>query len=190
MALQLREESPKWLAIMQFLHDNGASKGAGCRVRQDDLAAVVGLNPKNVGKYITAMEQHSVVTVRRTTVDGSFHTPRGFNIYTLHCTPEHWRDKLGPAIAAERRAKVSARRAVINRNNARERKRKRLQVKLEELGPDPNAPAPKPARAARSTSPARVPAAPPPGPEPTFAPEELSEIVRQFDEPGVDLTGW
>lgn len=186
----LREESAKWLEILQWLDDHGARGPSGCRERQADIAAAVGLNPKNLGYYVKSMEQYGVLSVRRTTVDGSFSSPRGFNIYTLHCTPKRWRDELGPAIADERRARVDAHRTVLNRNNAREQARKRLQGKLDALGPSPKAlPAePKPARSAPRAG--RIPPAPPPAPEPTFSPDELPAIVERFRDPSADLTGW
>lgn len=186
----LREETPKWLEILQWLADNGALGPTGCRHRQADIAAAVGLNPKNLGYYVKAMEQYGVLSVRRTTVDGSFSSPRGFNIYTLHCTPARWRDELGPAIAAERRARVDAHRTVLNRNNAREQARKRLRDRLEALGPSPNDP-PAEVRTSRSAPRAgRIPPAPPPAPEPTFSPDELPTIVERFRDPSADLTGW
>lgn len=188
MPVVLHEESPMWTAIMRYLHDNGASSGKGCRVRQTDIADAVGLNRKNLWKYIKAMEQYQILTVRRTTVDGSFGSPRGFNIYTLHCTPERWTDELGPAVAQERRARYAAHRAVLNRNLAREQKRKRLKAKLEELGPEPGGPGgpvERPARATAVHAATRVVEA-----EPTFAAEELDAIVERYDDPAADLSGW
>lgn len=185
MAHLLREERPKWLEVMQFLADHGALAGPGCRISRDDFAAAVGLDPKNLSQYTKKMEQHGVLSIRRTTVDGSFASPRGFNIYTLHCSPARWRDSLGPVVIAERRRRVTEHQTVMNRATARELKRKRLVAKLDELGPDPKAPTPRPARASSPRA-----ATPTAAPEPSFAPEEAAEIYDRYADPSVDLSGW
>lgn len=184
MPVPLREESPRWLALLEFLQAHGGTSGKGCRMRQDDIAAGVGMPVTACHDYLKQMEKHELLTVRRTTVDGSFGSPRGANIYRLRCTPEQWVSLVGPAVIADVRERITKRRTLLNRNMARERQRKNLERKAAELGLEVGAPdtARRVAAAPRATTAVVA--------EPTFAPHELAELVDRYTAGDEDLDGW
>lgn len=178
------EEQPFWVTLMRFLEEHGSLSGKGCRIKQDELARQVGAPSRRVHDYLHQMEELQVISVRRTTVDGSFGSPRGANIYHSIITVKKWEEHYGPAVIANRRDRLNKHRTILNRNLVREQQRRRLMAKAEELGLSVAAAekvvTPRPARAATQVVER----------EPTFAPGELGELVARFASDDGDLDGW
>lgn len=181
----LREEGPKWVEIMEYLVKHGARTGPGCRRLQSVIAKDVGLGDRCAYEFLKSMESYGILKVRRTTIDGSFGSPRGPNIYHLTCTVEDWVTRLGPAAATDRRARLRARNAAQARNWQRERRRERLEAKLDALGPPPTTP---PVRSPRSRPPRVAPAAAAPV---SLVPgaEEIEALAAAYDDDEA-LAGW
>lgn len=98
------EESPTWLAILRYLADAGATGTTPVQILQDKLAEILELKVRRLRFYIKRMEEHGVITVKRSTVGGVFGTPRAPNEYFLHCTAEKWERELGPKVMRAKRA--------------------------------------------------------------------------------------
>lgn len=130
----MQEESPKWVKLMQYFEDHGGRSGKGCRVGVEELKKVVGAHDRTIHEYVKKMEEHGIIKIRRTTIDGSFGSPRGFNIYHLTCTTKQWETKVGPPIIEAVRLRSYKKRSALSRNRHAERKRKRLQEEAEQIG--------------------------------------------------------
>jgi hypothetical protein len=125
----LQEESPRWLQIMAYLQDNGAAGATGLRMKGEDLGANIGIPWRTVKAYLRRMELLGVIQVVRTTIDGSFGSPRGPNIYYLRCSVEQWRDELGPKVADARRERTATRKAKQLEVRVADRKRVKDRVR-------------------------------------------------------------
>lgn len=121
----LREESPRWLSIMGYLQEHGGVTPEGLRIKIPDLAAALEMPDRTVKEYLLRMEALGVIKTVRTSVDGTFGSPRGPNIYHLNCSVEAWRDELGPQVAQSRRDRTARTMEAKRRVRAGERERKR-----------------------------------------------------------------
>lgn len=125
----LIEERPEMLTILRFLIDHGARGETGYRERQQTMADELGLDVRRMRGYLRALEKHRLLIVRRTTTDGGFGSPRGFNIYKLRCTVEQY-EQLAPQLVELRKDRVAKVRSAKARNRENERRRRSGQTRV------------------------------------------------------------
>lgn len=124
MGVPVIEKRSEWVRILRLLEEHGACRPPGWRIRQTEFAAAVPCAPRTLHKYVEAMERYGYLTIRRTTVDGSFASPRGFNIYRLNITAEDWIDRLAEPVIAKREERERKRVAAQAKNRESEKKRR------------------------------------------------------------------
>lgn len=164
----LREERPEMAEIVAYLEHHGALRDPGFREQQPVIAAALGLDVRKLRSYLSALETHRLLVVRRTTVDGSFGSPRGPNIYRLKCTADQYR-QLAPELVKLREERIAKRRSAKARNRENEKRRRRGQSPV-------GAPV------------VAVPQKPAPG---VLEPAERERLAARYDSDSDDeLAGW
>lgn len=121
----LREESPRWVEIMAFLQDHGAADPGGLRIGIPPLVEALEIPNRTIKEYLGRMEALGIISVVRTTIDGTFNTGRGANIYHLRCSVEAWQQELGAQVAQARRDRTAKRMEAKRRVRAGDSARKR-----------------------------------------------------------------
>ena len=127
-AAALIEESPRWYLILDHLAENGGLEAGYRPESQEAFADELGVNVRNLRKYLGRMEELGVIAVERILETPSFGARRLPNLYRLLITADRWRDELGPAIVAQRldrREKVrTARGKVATQEKARKERQR------------------------------------------------------------------
>lgn len=162
----LIEARPEMVQIVAHLEAHGALRDPGYRVMQQVFADELGLNVRRLRVYLAALETHRLLVVRRTTVDGSFGSPRGPNIYRLKCSTAQY-EQLAPELVKLREEKVAKRRSAKARNRENEKRRSR--------GKSPIGPPV-----------VSIPQKPAPG---VLEPAEVERLAARYDSDD-DLAGW
>lgn len=154
------------LKIVHHLEQHGALRSPGYRVQQQAFADAIGIGVRRLRTYLAALEKHRLLTVVRTTIDGSFGSPRGFNIYRLKCTTAQY-ERLAPELVKLREEKVAKRRSAKAKNRENEKRRRR--------GKSPIGPPV-----------VGIPLRPPPG---VLEPAEVERLAARYGSDD-DLAGW
>jgi len=102
---------------MDFLERNGAREAAGMRLHQQDFSDRVQIPRRTLVEYLKKMEGYGLISVTRTTVDGSFGAPRAPNIYRLLMSFEQWEERV-EHIIRERLSKIDTAKSAAGRQNA------------------------------------------------------------------------